>query len=514
MSGWFDRDSVSDDDASSLDSDEDDMDELEQELLHDMDYDDDDESAADNNDTHYYRGEATDFCEKMQLSQPIDDDCDNVTTIELPEELRYRSASLDERRRADSIKFCRTLLNDVRLTKHERDNMRCEPEYHLERRLMHQPYRCRIPLRPVFDDDAMQVEMIIQPQRQRICYNNMQQLLDALKGSEEKKFFTVGMNRNKNTLRFIVENYVHVTYFVNSLSGELCKFSLVDLANKLQPYFVEYSCKKFAKVNMRIHNALSFLLYTSSVLVETGSDNQLLSRLLLQFVVTILREQCGYPHINIKRRKCQNIVATGKLNYNICMNVLKHKFQAAREKENFTGLVIKHRDLVKFFQQLDGDDDGYELLKTVYYVEDGDDDGIITQINGVNDDACMRYKVVEEDLGGADSTVINDAEKKALRPGYIINEYGEEEEEEEAIKRIMRLTDEYDTGVLRGGSRLNGTYILFREGQLISTGCKTDEELETSMPMLMRLTYMCRETDPRNRELEANLVAQKRTKSS
>jgi len=245
--------------------------------------------------------------------------------------------------------------------------------------------------------------------------------------------------------------------------------------------------------------------------VETGSDNQLLSRLLLQFVVTVLRQECGYPHINIKRRKCQNIVATGKLNYNICMNVLKHKFQAAREKEHFSGLVIKHRDLVKFFQQLDGpDEDGYQLMKTANYVDDGDDGEVIGQINRVNDEAVVRQL-----SGGCENNDNGDTEQRvAARQGYILNEYGVEEEEEEAIRRILRLTDEYDTGMLSNSTRQNGTHIVFEQGQFISTGCKNDEELHDSMPMLMRLTYMCRQSDPKNRELEANLVALKKGNSA
>lgn len=382
-------------------------------------------------------------------------------------------SSEHQKRCDDAVRFCSEVVTDVRLTKYERDHMRCEPEYFREAR------------RRALGDQVQQCggnrPTTVPPP---LSYRPQPLTADEKK----KKVFTVRYKEQK--MLFIIENYVHVTYFVNALTGDLCKFSLCDLGTKLLDYYVEYSCKKFAKVNLRLHDGLSFLLYTSSVLVETGSDNQVLSRRLLQYVVALLRERCGYPHINIKRRKCQNIVVTGKLSYDICMNVLKHKFPAAREKEGFAGLVIKHRDLVKFFQTRDNGDTGYECVATDAYQDEDDDSDVIAQINQVNDCRQMTQQVAKQTKGTT-----------------IINEYGEEEDEEAAFQRITKLTDEHDP---RSSQALNGTDIVFGAGQFISTGCKTDAELVSMMPLLMRLTLMCSESSAENRRMEAALVAQKK----
>lgn len=420
----------------------------------------------------------------------------------------------------DSTQFCTELMSDMRLTKYERDHLRCEPEYFREarRRFLDQGNTNNtntntndtdIERALATDDDRMQVEEFQQQQQKHPVEDpyKLQTYTPQPLTAEEKKKKIFTMRLHGAHMLFIIENYVHVTYFVNALTGDLCKFSLRDLAHKLLDYYVEYSCKKFAKVNLRLHDGLSFLLYTSSVLVETGSDNQLLSRRLLQYVIAVLREKCGYPHINIKRRKCQNIVATGKLSYHVCMHVLKHKFTAAREKDGFAGLVIKHRDLDKFFQNHDKGDTGFECVPTDAYVDDDDDDEVIALINSVNDrklvqqqqQAAEKQRQALSGGGSGGSTTIT--------PGFIINEYGEEEDEEKAFQRISKLIDEHDP---RSSAQLNGTAILFKEGQFISTGCKTDKELVQMMPLLMRLTYKCRECKPKNRRQEAMLVAQKK----
>jgi len=416
----------------------------------------------------------------------------------------------------DSIQFCTELMSDVRLTKYERDHMRCEPEYFREsrRRFLEEVTTVinnnnsnntndiDIERALATDDDRTRVKEFQQQQPQQPTIDDPRKLQTYTPQpltAEEKKKKIFTMRLYEARMLFIIENYVHVTYFVNALTGDLCKFSLRDLAHKLLDYYVEYSCKKFAKVNLRLHDGLSFLLYTSSVLVETGSDNQLLSRRLLQYVIAVLREKCGYPHINIKRRKCQNIVATGKLSYRVCMHVLKHKFTAAREKEGFPGLVIKHRDLDKFFKNHDKGDTGFECVATDAYVDDDDDDEVIALINSVNDRKLMQQQQQQQKQ--------RQASGGPIAPGFIINEYGEAEDEEKAFQRISKLIDEHDP---RGSAQFNGTAILFGEGQFISTGCKTDEELVQMMPLLMRLTYKCRETKPKNKRREAMLVARKK----
>ena len=144
-----------------------------------------------------------------------------------------------ERRVEGSRDFCETMLFDVALSRYEKENIRCNPESYKEARR-------RILSETGASQSTIDEDHYHQPRRQ--CDPSLEAL------DKDKKVFTI--KRDQSTLTFIIENYVHVTYFVNSLTGQLCRFNLKGLANDLVHYYVEYSCKKFAKVNLRYRGFL------------------------------------------------------------------------------------------------------------------------------------------------------------------------------------------------------------------------------------------------------------------
>lgn len=394
------------------------------------------------------------------------------------EEMASVISSMYQLRLNDARDFCENMLFDVALSQYENDSLQCYTEaYSQSRREILSQSGC--------DENLIREESLSHyTEKDGFYFTRRDANLmegggsggrkerplpepDPLLAAEEKnkKVFTI--KRGASTLCFIIENYVHTTYLYDSDTGDLCFLNLEGLANYLIDYFVEYSCKKFAKVNLRYRGFVSHLLYTSSVFVETGSDNQAVSRHLLKKTIRILREECGYPSINIHQRICQNIVATGRVNYQICLHVLKNRFQDAQGKEGFLGMVIKLRDLRKYFNQEkrkgDWNREAHEYNFTANYVDDDDDSEVIQEINRVN-------------------------------PGGF-----RKKEEEEVIRKINAVTDEGD--VIR-----NATFLVFREGQIISTGCKSEQELLEAFPLIFALLEECKSTDRKNVELEKSII--------
>ena len=375
---------------------------------------------------------------------------------------------------AECQAFCRNAVFDAQLTTHEMANMHCAVEDYAQA-------RARFLAHPFHYTDERWLERNVHPAPERAASGDGEQ--------RAKRVFTihmapsgggggggVGKNRCLSVLHFNVENRVHVTYFVNLHTGKLCTFNLVALATRLAHYNVEFSCKKFAKVNLRYLHALSHLLYTSSVLVETGSDNQATSRHYLQHTMRALREECGYPSINICERVCQNIVLTGHVNYHICMLLLGDVFRDAIKKPHFTGLIIRLVDLERFWANRLGEDGaaaGEEVERYARNYEDDDDDTEFVAAINARGGGCAQPQdnnVTTEEIAGA-----------------------------------LKETEEFAT--LRTDKPLKGTFLVFREGQIICTGLKRVWHAVKAFLLLFRLLELCKGTVAENERRERALAA-------
>lgn len=268
----------------------------------------------------------------------------------------------------------------------------------------------------------------------------------------EKKVFTIEMADTDSVLYFTIDNYVHVTHLYDcQRDGEQCKFNLDSMAINLMPYYVEYSCKKkFAKINLRHYKGLSHLIYGSLVIVETGSDNQQMSTELLARTLQIINQECGYPNIRVKSRRCQNIVANGHLNSPICLNVLKQRFPAAfYDPSVFPGVVVKLRDLERHF-----------------------------------------------------NTYLNERENEMVFTENYVDTDDESEVDDKEWVEAIKMTDEYE--LLSMGRRYNATFLVFHQSHSISTGCKSERQLLHAFSLLYLLLDKCKDNSS-NQKLELSI---------
>jgi len=331
------------------------------------------------------------------------------------------------KRAKESREFCETMVPNLTLSDYEKAHLHCPSDRHPHRSYTH----------PVNHSSPCN-----EPTPEPLC----------------KKVFTISSKRKggrPSILNYMIENYVHTTYFYNGLTGATCAFNIVSLAKCLIKYYVEYSCKKFAKVNLRLLHGLSHLIYTSSVLVETGSDNQATSLRLLADTVRLLREECGYPHLCIRARVCQNIVLTGHVNCPIDLDRLSALFhKAIYDKEDFAGVIIKLTDLEDWFANRS---EATEFPLSEAYMGEDDDTAFIAEINSA---------VVENrPVGGAEA--------------------------EKELEQALRMTDEFERH--RPKKRQKGTFLVFAEGQLIFTGCKSEKKAHGGFILMYKLLESCRQ---------------------
>lgn len=306
-----------------------------------------------------------------------------------------------------------------------------------------------------------------------------------------KLLYRVDSDRSALLMEFCIENNVYVTRFVNRHTRARFSFNLHTLALSLLGYYVEFSRRKFAKVNLRTLDGGSALIYASGLLVETGSDNTVTSERMLEHTVQILREQCGYANLDVESRVCHNIVATGRVQSPLCLNVLRHRFPAASAtRDKFTGVIVRLCDLERHFAQQayaqghDGDE--YEVVES----QVDDDPAVIARINGTQRKPQEQRATEETDDDGEVREVLADA--FGVAP--------EDREPEEQPPEPSRRTP-------NAGN--NGTFLIYEQGQFICAGCKSRRKLMSAHEKLYRLLEQCTAT-PENVALERELLRGRR----
>jgi TATA-box binding protein (TBP) (component of TFIID and TFIIIB) len=373
-----------------------------------------------------------------------------------------------QQRRESSVKFSteESLIGNL-LTAYEAENLVCYPEKIKEKR------------RSIRSDTVE--EMIIDGEdKKKKTRENVCESIYPNDISLEKKTFTIQLEGSNSVLDFTIDNYVHVTHLVEDSTNEPGNFNLDKLATHLNKYHAEYSrTRKFTKVNLRYHNGPSHLIYSSYVIVETGSDNQALSRILLQKTISIIRDECGYPRVKIQNRKCQNIVSTARFNSPISLNVLKQRFPDTIYKKNFPGVVIKLRDLEFFYSE----EEEYKLQTTKNFKDDDSDREMIRQINSR--------------LNLGESSTLMDEEEVVVGDGNLNNDI-------EKWLDSIKNRDDYDILKLIHTEQ-NTTFLVFDKSQIICTGSKNEKELIYAYSLLYRLLDMCSMNNPKNQRLEKSL---------
>lgn len=297
-----------------------------------------------------------------------------------------------------------------------------------------------------------------------------------------KEIFYVKSDACAMQIQFQFANFVTVTYLGHALTGEDYAFNSHALINALLPYYPEFRKKKFAKVNLRLRDCGSHMIYNSGIIVESGSDCMRKSREMLRHLIWLLRHVCGCRHLVVQRRACFNIVATGNVRalapdgqmrgQSLCLGVLKELFPAASyKKDKFQGIIIKLLDVEKHFAErayhaglsTQGDDE-YEYAAE--YDSEDDDAAVIAQINAECEEAVHAVPASAE----------------------------------ACAKRNATLEDEF---AQLGGKEENGTFLIFKEGQIICTGCKSKRRLLEAYDKIYALLAQCLPTPE-------NLAAERR----
>ena len=323
----------------------------------------------------------------------------------------------------------------------------------------------------------------------------------------EREIITIRYNKksSKSVLRILIENYVYVTYLFNKHTRELYKFNLLDMGTRCIPYGIQGTTTKFAKNDIRYLHGGSNLIFTSSVVVETGSTNPVIASKLLEHTINILRNECGMNSIAIKDRRCQNVVATGSLNFAICLNVLKYTFPyVVYNKSHFAGAVIKIVDIKPLLSTKNGGGSSFNYNSRT---EDDIDDFIYYE----KDEDLMKGVIPEHLVKSND----NHQKSSSYTSSSTNHENIQSNEEGGGSKASTSSTgvvyeDDVDGDIFTQDEKEDHVAALvFPQGQVICVGSNSRDCVIRSYVKLYQILEHCRDT-PENLRLERQLLSKGR----
>lgn len=177
---------------------------------------------------------------------------------------------------------------------------------------------------------------------------------DVIDDEERKRIkFTVACTKSNVEVEVMVENHVYVTYFRNKYTKEDYTLNLSELAINLLRYGVQYSDNKFTKVTLKYSYGPSHYFFRSGAMVESGTYNPIIARKTHNMSMKLLREECGLDNIEIKERKCHNIVAKGTLTFGVRLLLLAQQYPTVvqYDDESFDGAIIRLNKIATFRKQ-------------------------------------------------------------------------------------------------------------------------------------------------------------------
>lgn len=303
----------------------------------------------------------------------------------------------------------------------------------------------------------------------------------------DREFITIRTGNSPRHLKIRIDNYVFVTYLYNkSDSRKRCKINLLDMAAKTLRFGIQYSEHKFSKNDIRYRWG-SHLVFESGVLVETGSTNPLLAAKLLEHTMNIFRYVCGYHDIGICERRCDNVVATGSLNFGLCLELLKEKYPfVTYEKADFAGAIIR-------IKEIDMHERGNTASSATATIFDNEEEYVNHERGQVN--IADEYNRKYNDVG-------NEAEQR----------------EQEVLKNMAdaastsyeTMCDDFDiSNILRNPKEKNIKALVFPYGRVICVGNKSREGVIESYSRLFPILESVRDT-PENLKKEAALIRARR----
>ena len=327
---------------------------------------------------------------------------------------------------------------------------------------------------------------------------NKEKLMCALAPSEpitdadiDREIITIRTAGSPFRMKIRIDNYVFVTYLCNKGdTNKRCKINLLDMAAKTQMFGIQHSKNKFSKNDLRYRWG-SHLIFESGVLVETGSTNPLLAAKLLEHTMNIFRTVCGYHDIGIWERRCDNVVATMSLDFDLRLELLKNRYPyVTYEKDDFAGAIIRINEIDMYGGATPTTDTTDSLTSTIF-------DNTEEYINHER----QRTNIAEEY-----NRKYNDIGSEA------------DQRERDMIQRVLSssgtnyeaINDDFDiSNILRNPKEKNVKALVFPYGRVICVGNKSREGVIESYTKLYPILLSVRDT-PENLKEEARIIRLRR----
>lgn len=317
---------------------------------------------------------------------------------------------------------------------------------------------------------------------------------------ESKREIITIRGKEGGKLDVTIENYVYVTYFANRYNlNENLKFNLLHMCEHTLDLGVHYSKHKFSKNNYRfIDNGIvkgSHLLFRSMVCVETGFKEREDAKEMIKHRLHILRTRCGYPNLIIKKRQCQNVVATGTLNFSVCLNLLKARYPSIiYNRETFAGAVIKMKTLQ--YDKESADKEIFHEEEDNHDDEAGLDDdflnNIINQLSSTSSSSPIVSPIIDNIKNDNDHNTITNEEDEE-------DEIDEDDEIDENMVDILNIIEK------NNNKKPQVTILVFLRGQIIIVGNKSRNGVIHSIKTIFPMLESCRDSD-KNLLMEHELV--------
>jgi TATA-box binding protein (TBP) (component of TFIID and TFIIIB) len=309
---------------------------------------------------------------------------------------------------------------------------------------------------------------------------------------DDKRAFYCKSTESEIVLQFQFSNFVTVTYLGNAATGDDLILNLCALLISLLAKGAEFRRKKFAKANVRLWGAGSMMIYGSGIIVESGCDCTELSRRMMEYMVRVLREECGYRQLYIQRRLCFNIVATGNVrvmrdgeyvSHPLCLALIKQSFpRASYKKDKFKGVIIKLVDLDQWLQTENASrmpagssrTGAPEYRYTTDYKDDGDDEtAFIARVN----------RSCEYDTTGLATGRLGHGSGRQRARLEI-----KAESSEDADARRNATLEEF---AQLAGKTESDTYLIFKDGLAVYTGGRTKRRVYEGYDKIYTLLIQC-----------------------
>lgn len=348
----------------------------------------------------------------------------------------------------------------------------------------------------------------------------------------------------------MIENYVYVTYFRHAITKESYPINLHDLGIKMLPFGIQHSKNKFTKITLKYVGGPSNYIFRSGAMVESGTYSPAIARKKHNNTMKILREYCGYKHIEVRDRIAQNIVAKGTLPFGVCLMLLRERYKSFVEYEddNFAGAIIKIKRLDTFLAnktKVSSKKHKHKKHKSKHHHHHHHDDNTKTMaIDGTlvedeeedeeegddeNEDSYEFYEAVDEDVfynQGFDCYQPTEADRlSAAARGTSNNNNNNNSNTNASSSTTARQSDSHSVLNLHNPSELleqrylapkkkeKKTVLVFAKGRIICAGCKSRNDILKSYGKVLEFLEACRDT-PQNKAADAELRAQAKAEAN